>query len=36
MRGLPTSITDLDRVNRLHILREDRLGGNLHEYRHAA
>lgn len=36
LRVVPAPITDPDRINRLTILREDRLGGTLHEYRHAA
>lgn len=34
-RDVPAPIADPDRVNQLTILREDRLGGILHEYRHA-
>ncbi|WP_406385604.1 integrase core domain-containing protein [Streptomyces sp. NBC_01618] len=33
---LPTPITDPDEIARLDIRRRDRLGGTLHEYRHAA
>ncbi|WP_327241457.1 integrase core domain-containing protein [Streptomyces sp. NBC_01320] len=33
---LPTPITDPDEITRLDIRRRDRLGGILHEYRHAA
>ncbi|MDV9199829.1 integrase core domain-containing protein [Streptomyces sp. Wh19] len=33
---LPTPITDPDETTRLEIRRRDRLGGILHEYRHAA
>ncbi|WP_406416585.1 integrase core domain-containing protein [Streptomyces sp. NBC_00842] len=33
---LPTPITDPDEIARLDIRRRDRLGGILHEYRHAA
>jgi transposase InsO family protein len=36
LRVVPTPITDPDRISRLNIVREDRLGGTLHEYRHAA
>lgn len=36
LRAVPTPITDPDRINQLNILRDDRLGGSLHEYRHAA
>jgi len=35
LRAVPTPITNPDRINRLNIVREDRLGGTLHEYRHA-
>lgn len=35
LRAVPVPITDPDRINRLNILREDRLGGTLHEYQHA-
>lgn len=34
--AVPAPITDPDRINRLDILRDDRLGGALNEYRHAA
>jgi len=33
---LPESITDPDQLARLNIHRRDRLGGDLHEYEHAA
>ena len=33
---LPEPITDPDRLAHLNIHRRDRLGGNLHEYEHAA
>jgi putative transposase len=33
---LPETITDLDELAQLRIRRRDRLGGILHEYRHAA
>ena len=36
LRAVPTSIADPDRIDGLSILRDDRLGGTLHEYRHAA
>ncbi|GAA2062824.1 hypothetical protein GCM10009839_87540 [Catenulispora yoronensis] len=36
LRAVPTPITEPDQINRLSILRDDRLGGTLHEYRHAA
>jgi hypothetical protein len=32
---LPSPIPEPDAVTRLHIDRRDRLGGILHEYRHA-
>jgi putative transposase len=35
-RPLPESITESGRLDRLDIRRRDRLGGILHEYRHAA
>jgi putative transposase len=36
LRPLPQPITRSERIDRLDILRRDRLGGLLHEYRHAA
>jgi putative transposase len=36
LRPLPQPITEPDRLDRLDIRRRDRLGGILHEYRHAA
>jgi transposase InsO family protein len=36
LRPLPSPIPEPDAVTRLHIDRRDRLGGILHEYRHAA
>jgi putative transposase len=36
LRPLPQPITAPDRIDRLDIRRRDRLGGVLHEYRHAA
>ncbi|MET7426405.1 integrase core domain-containing protein [Dactylosporangium sp. NPDC005555] len=36
LRSLPTPIADPDKITRLDIRRRDRLGGILHEYRHAA
>jgi hypothetical protein len=36
LRPLPRPITEPDRLGRLDIQRRDRLGGILHEYRHAA
>jgi putative transposase len=36
LRPLPEPITDPDRLARLDIRRHDRLGGILHEYKHAA
>jgi putative transposase len=36
LRPLPQPITELDRLAHLDIRRRDRLGGILHEYRHAA
>ncbi|MEY9933907.1 putative transposase [Catenulispora sp. GP43] len=36
LRAVPTPITEPDRINGLCILRDDRLGGTLHEYRPAA
>ena len=33
---LPEPITDPERIAYLHVRRRDRLGGTLHEYRHAA
>ncbi len=36
LHPLPTPITDPDQIARLHIRRTDRLGGILHEYKHAA
>jgi hypothetical protein len=35
LRALPEPINDPDRITRLDIRRHDRLGGVLHEYRHA-
>jgi putative transposase len=36
LRALPEPITDPGQIARLNIRRHDRLGGTLHEYRHAA
>jgi hypothetical protein len=36
LRALPAPIPELAAATRLHIDRRDRLGGILHEYRHAA
>ena len=36
LRALPSPIPELDATTRLHVHRHDRLGGILHEYRHAA
>jgi putative transposase len=36
LRPLPQPITNPDRLDKLNISRRDRLGGILHEYRHAA
>ena len=36
LRALPSPIPEPDVATRLHIHRRDRLGGILHEYRHAA
>jgi hypothetical protein len=36
LRILPAPVTGPDRITRLDILREDRLSGTLHEYRHTA
>jgi len=36
LRSLPSPIPEPDAATRLHIDRRDRLGGILHEYRHAA
>ena len=36
LRALPSPIPEPTAVTRLHIHRRDRLGGTLHEYRHAA
>lgn len=36
LRAVPEPITDLERISRLDIRRRDRLGGVIHEYRHAA
>jgi putative transposase len=36
LRALPTAITDPDRLARLDIRRNARLGGTIHEYQHAA
>jgi putative transposase len=36
LRPLPQPITEPDRLAHLDIRRHDRLGGILHEYRHAA
>lgn len=36
LRPLPEAITDPVRIQRLNIRRRDRLGGTIHEYRHAA
>jgi hypothetical protein len=36
LHPLPGPITDLDQITRLDVRRRDRLGGTLHEYKHAA
>ncbi len=36
LRPLPEPITDPERITHLDVRRRDRLGGTLHEYRHAA
>jgi hypothetical protein len=36
LRALPEPVTDPDRITHLDVRRHDRLGGVLHEYRHAA
>ena len=36
LRALPSPITKPDAPTRFHVHRRDRLGGILHEYRHAA
>ena len=36
LRPLPEPITDPERIAHLDVRRRDRLGGTLHEYRHAA
>jgi hypothetical protein len=36
LRPLPEPITDPERIAHLDVRRPDRLGGTLHEYRHAA
>ncbi|MDI2129426.1 integrase core domain-containing protein [Yinghuangia seranimata] len=36
LRPAPEPITDPERITRLDIRRHDRLGGVIHEYRHAA
>jgi putative transposase len=36
LRALPSPIPQPDAATRLHVHRRDRLGGILHEYRHAA
>ena len=36
LRALPAPIPELAAATRLHVRRRDRLGGILHEYRHAA
>jgi hypothetical protein len=36
LRVLPTPITDPDLLARLDVRRNDRLGGIIHEYQHAA
>ena len=36
LRAVPEPITDPGRIARLDIRRHDRLGGTIHEYRHAA
>jgi hypothetical protein len=36
LRALPSPIPKPDAATRLHVHRQDRLGGILHEYRHAA
>ncbi|MFC9627888.1 integrase [Streptomyces mirabilis] len=36
LRAVPEAITDPERMTRLNIRRNDRIGGVIHEYRHAA
>ncbi|MGW1027883.1 integrase core domain-containing protein [Streptomyces sp. NPDC002577] len=36
LHALPGPVTDPDRITRLDVHRRNRLGGTLHEYRHAA
>jgi hypothetical protein len=36
LRPLPEPVTDPERIAQLDVRRRDRLGGTLHEYRHAA
>ncbi|HWS94021.1 MAG TPA: hypothetical protein VN306_16485, partial [Mycobacterium sp.] len=36
LRPLPEPIADRERIAQLDVRRRDRLGGTLHEYRHAA
>lgn len=36
LHPLPTPVTDPDTIARLDVRRRDRLGGILHEYKHAA
>ena len=36
LRAIPEPITDPDRIAHLDIRRNDRLGGTIHEYQHAA
>lgn len=36
LRPLPDPVADPERIAQLHVRRRDRLGGILHEYRHAA
>jgi hypothetical protein len=36
LRAVPEAITDPERVTRLNVRRNDRIGGVIHEYRHAA
>jgi putative transposase len=36
LRSAPEPLTEPGQLGQLHILRQDRLGGILHEYQHAA
>jgi hypothetical protein len=36
LRPLPHSVNEPEKINHLEIRRQDRLGGTLHEYQHAA